>query len=884
MIKHSSKTRENFRNKLLSSIKIIYFEESQKLEKEFKKDNNGEKCVRGQSLLIDKMLRLVFLECLKELNINIQSSISIVAVGGYGRQELAPKSDIDILFLTPKTKSQLIKDLIQHILYLLWDAGFSIGHATRSVNEVLKDSKKDITIRTSILDRRFIEGNRFLYEELEHKFKNFQKKSIPIFIKSKLAERENRHLKMGGSRYMLEPNIKEGKGTLRDLHTLFWIAKYVYGLNNFFDIKGINISLKSELKRFIRAQKFLWSIRCHLHYLSNRNDNILNFDAQNKIALCFGYRNRKNILAVERFMKKFYLTVRDVGSLTRLICTEIDHIYSRKKLYPNQNKGEDFKSDNLVIEDGKVSIAGFVEINKNPGVIFKLFKFAQERNLEIHPNALNKVWRNQRLFSKKSLSELKVSNYFIQIMMSNNNAEGYLRLLSDFGVLGRLFKEYRKITAQMQFDMYHHYTADEHTIRAIGFIHKIINGELVDLAPVASEIIHEIQSKKVLFIAAFFHDIGKGHGSDHTIIGEKIFRNHASVLGLNDEEEETVAWLVRNHLLMSRIAFNFDISDPKTISDFCDIVQSPERLKLLLVLTVADILAVGPNIWNSWKAVLMRDLFSYAQEVLLGADAHSIIELSAIESIKKIEIALKGWSQKEFQNYTSNLSEKYWSAFDSETQVWHAYVSRNVSIEDKIIKVETKSDLKSKSIKLIVLAPNHTGLFSKIAGAIASQGIEILNARIFTRKDGIALDSFLIQTLNEKTIDEFKLEKIKATIINSLKGKFNPEIEIVKRFDSTSQKVKIMDSPARVFINNDLSNTQTVLEINGKDKLGLLYFLTKKLTELGIQIQSASVSTYGHRVVDVFYVKDIFGMKIINKPVINKIKDELKHILINYPS
>ena len=884
MIKNISKREENYRNNLLFTIKKIYNEGSQKLEKRFKLDNNGEQCVKGHSSLIDKILKLVLLKSSKNLNLKKNKSICLIAVGGYGREELAPKSDIDILFLTPKIKSKSIKDLIQYILYLLWDVGFSLGHSTRSVNEVLYDSKTDITIRTSLLDRRYIEGNINLYKELEAQFKVFQKKSIPDFIKLKLLEWEIRHLKMGGSRYMLEPNIKEGKGALRDLHTLFWIAKYAYGINNFLEIKKININWKSELKRFIRAQKFLWSIRCHLHYLSKRNDNILNFEAQNKIALFFGYKNRKNILAVERFMKKFYLTVRDVGSLTRLICTELDHIYSRKKLYPTQNYSKDSENSSLVIEDGKVTFSEKIDIKNDLEIIFELFRFSQEKKLEIHPAALNTVWKNQRFLSKKNLNKLKISKLFIEIMMSKNNAEGSLRLLSEFGVLGRLFKEYKWIIAQMQFDMYHHYTVDEHTLRAIGFLHKINKGELKDLAPVASKIIHEIQSKKVLFIAMFFHDIGKGQGGNHSIIGEKVLRKYTPFLGLDEEEEETAAWLVRNHLIMSRIAFNFDISDPKTINDFCDIVQSPERLKLLLVLTVADILAVGPNIWNTWKAVLMRDLFRYSEEVLLGANPNNILDLSASESIKKIKNFLKDWTDKEFNKYTSNLSDKYWSVFDFETQVWHAIISRNETFTDNLVKVETKSDLKSKSIKLVVMAPDYPGLFSKIAGAIASQGIEILNARIFTRKDGIGLDSFWLQSENENIIDDFKLERIKSTIIKSLTGKHNPEIEILKRIKSTSQKEKIMNAPARVFINNELSNTQTVLEINGKDRVGLLYFLTTKLTDLGIQIQSASVSTYGHRIVDVFYVKDIFGMKIINKNIFKKIKNELKNILINYPS
>ena len=873
-----------YRKHLLSTLRKVLIEGRANLEEIFKKDNMGSYCVAGHSLLLDQIITIIYYEGLSIFYDDEKPSLCIVAIGGYGRSELAPYSDIDLLFLVEKKNTTQIEKLIQYTLYFLWDLGLKIGHSTRNISEVIEYSKKDFIVRTSILENRYLIGDKTIFKNINEKFRDFQKETTTEFINFKLKEQDARQHKMGGSRYMLEPNIKESKGGLRDLHTLFWISKYYYGFKNLVEIKNVKVSWSKELKIFYKAQDFLWAIRCHLHYFSKRDDNILNFEAQAKIATSFGYKKRKNTLAVERFMKRFYLTARDVGNLTRLFCTELNINQFQSIIYPSVNFENIWGKGDFFIDKGKVSLklTGKTSSNleENPIIIYKLFKYAQQNNLDIHPTTIHNILLSKKFLKNKINKSLEVTSIFLIILMSSNNAERYLRLMSECGVLGRFFIDFQRIVGLMQFDMYHHYTVDEHTLRAIGFLHKIEKGDLIETAPVASRVIKEIQSRKVLFVATFLHDIGKGRGGDHSIKGEDIARKFCPSIGLNEEETETIAWLVRNHLIMSKIAFNYDISDPKTISDFTKTIQSPEKLKLLLVLTVADILAVAPNIWNSWKASLMRNLYRLSEEVLHGANPYNLLELNPNEAIKRTREKLSDWSDKEFDIYSKKLSEKYWIAFDTETQVWHAKISRFEDFKKNLIKVSLKVENNSKSIQLAVLAPDYPGLFSKITGAIAVNGVEILTARIFTRQDGIALDCFWIEHGKGILFEEEKLEKIKESIKKCLINQLNPEQELFKLYKSIHKRNIFIKTPSRVLLDNSVSNTHSVLEINGRDRPGLLFNLTSKLTELGVQIQSASVSTYGDRVVDVFYVKDIFGMKIDGLNRIKVIKEKLNSVLV----
>ena len=451
--------------------------------------------------------------------------------------------------------------------------------------------------------------------------------------------------------------------------------------------------------------------------------------------------------------------------------------------------------------------------------------------------------------------------------------------MNESGVLGRFLPDFGKIVAMMQFDMYHSYTVDEHTIKVIGVLHDIGTGGLAETAPVATSVMPEIESRLVLFVAALLHDIAKGRDGDHSELGAELALELCPMLGLSQEETETVSWLVRHHLLMSKTAFRYDLNDPKTIDDFAAIVQSPERLKLLLVLTVADIRGVGPTIWNGWKAALMRDLYYQTDAVLRGADAAVIAAGNAEVAREAVRERLDGWSDEEFNAYAAMMPRQYWTGFDTESQLRHAGLGRTFRSMDVPLLADFRQVEDKNVTELTLLTVDDAGLFSRIAGAVAGHGINIAGARITTCADGTVLDVFQLQTTsNEPVTDERLLGRVKASIEKAVSGTLRPQAALRERWQSLPERVRHLPVPSRVILSNRISSTHTVIEVNGRDMPGLLHRLTRTLAELGLQIQTATVSTYGERVVDVFYVKDLFGLQVHNEARLTTIRDRLLEV------
>ncbi|MEK9935270.1 MAG: HD domain-containing protein, partial [Rhodobiaceae bacterium] len=436
--------------------------------------------------------------------------------------------------------------------------------------------------------------------------------------------------------------------------------------------------------------------------------------------------------------------------------------------------------------------------------------------------------------------------------------------------------DFGKIVAMMQFDMYHSYTVDEHTIKVIGILHQIESGGLAETAPVATSVMPEIESRRALFVAALLHDIAKGRDGDHSELGAALALDVCPRLGLTPEETETVSWLVRHHLLMSKTAFRYDLNDPKTIDDFATIVQSPERLKLLLVLTVADIRGVGPTVWNGWKAALMRDLYYQSDAVLRGADASVIADSSAEEAREKARAGLPSWSDEDFAAHAARLPRNYWTGFDTGMHVRHAELSHSFRELDVPLLVDFRQVADRKVTELTLLTVDDAGLFSRVAGAVAGHGINIIGARITTCTDGTVLDVFQLQTTKNELVEDSRLlGRLKGSIDSAVTGTLRPQAALRERWQSLPARVRRLPVPSRVILSNRISSTHTVIEVNGRDFPGLLHRLTHTLADLGLQIQTATVSTYGERVVDVFYVKDLFGLQIHNQVRLDTIRDRL---------
>lgn len=871
--------------KVLELLKDVLAGGRAEVRRRFESESaTGADVVAANSFLMDQLLRSLHdfaaTHVYPVANPTPGEQLSIVATGGYGRGEMAPYSDIDLLFLVPYKRTPHTEQIVEYMLYLLWDLGLKVGHATRSINDCIRQAEADLTIRTSLLEARWLTGDKELFNQFQHRFSaDVVSRGGTNFVEAKLAERDDRHQRMGSTRYLLEPNVKEGKGGLRDLQTLFWIANYLYRVDDVAGLVDEGVLTAGDADVFTKAQDFLWTVRCHLHYLAGRAEERLTFDVQATIAKRMGYGDAAGARGVERFMKDYYLVAKDVGDLTRVLCAVLEdrHKKSRGRFRLPSFSFRKRNINGFVQDGGRLTVEDPGDFGAHPARLIGLFREAQRHGLDIHPEALRLVTQNLDLIDDALRADAEANRLFMDILTAGEDPETALKRLNEAGVFGRFIPEFGRVVAQMQYDMYHVYTVDEHTIRAIGILHGIETGALAEDHPVSCSVIGEVQSLRVLYLALLLHDIAKGRGGDHSEIGAGIALDVASRLGLNEWESEVVSWLVRHHLLMSNTAFKRDVDDPMTVADFVRVVQSPERLRLLLILTVADIRAVGPGVWNGWKAGLLRELYWRSQEALAGGLPEDR-RPARVEKVKEsLRPRLAGWSKEQVETHFALGNDSYWLTFEADTLLHHAGLIRKAEEEGLKLHIETTVERSRDVTRLVVYAPDHPGLFAQIAGAMALSGASVVDARIVTLNDGMALDTFWIQDSRGGAFSgKGRLDKLRRRIGDALSGRLLParELDAVRR-RAIPSRTRVFQVPPGVIIDNKASASHTVIEVNGRDRPGFLHDVTARLTGFGLQIASAHVSTYGERVVDVFYVKDVFGSKIESDDKLKDIHDGL---------
>ena len=790
---------------------------------------------------------------------------ALVAVGGYGRGALAPHSDIDLLFLAEDPRNPKIKLIVETLLYVLWDLKQKVGHATRSVDDCIALARSDMTIRTSILEARLLSGDVKLFETLRRRFDTqIVAKTAGEFVAAKLAERDKRIQRQGESRYLVEPNVKEGKGGLRDLNTLFWISKYVYRVQDPAELVGAGLFTAEELRLFRRCEEFLWAVRCHLHFLTDRAEERLSFDLQPPIAKLLGYASRAGQTDVERFMKHYFLVAKDVGDLTAIVCAALEEKQTKRaatfdrfleKLRRRPQavaEAPDFRID---VE--RVNVVAPDVFEKDPVNLIRLYWVADRSGLMVHPEAMRLVTKSLQRITAAVRNDPTANRLFLEILTSRRSPEVALRRMNEAGVLGRFIPEFGRVVGMMQYSMYHHFTVDEHLIRTVGVLNQIESGRLTEDHPLLSEILPHISHRASLYVAAFLHDIAKGRGVDHSIAGAEVARKLCPRFGLSAAETERIAWLVEQHLVMSNTAQGRDLSDPRTAETFGAIVQTMDRLRLLLALTVCDIRAVGPGVWNAWKGQLLRNLF-WETEVVLGG-GHSAIDrksrvAAAREALRK---ALPNWSDPEFEAYASRHYPAYWLKVDLARQTEHAQLFHSMPAQVRSLTTEISTDAKRGVTELTVIAPDHPRLLSVIAGACASAAANIVEAHIFTTTDGFALDSIFISREFAQDADEIRRgRRIAETVEKSLRGEVRLR-DIVQDRRKREARAKTFAVEPEVEIDNSLSGLYTVLQISALDRLGLLYDVTTLLSRLNLNIGSAHIVTFGEKAVDAFYVTDL---------------------------
>jgi [protein-PII] uridylyltransferase len=779
--------------------------------------------------------------------------LAVFATGGYGRSVLAPSSDIDLLFIRPYKASAHAESVIEYMLYALWDIGLKVGHAFRTPQECVRLAKEDVTIKTSLLDARFLFGDKILADETAELFnKQVVHGEDAQFISDKLEERDNRHARQGNTRYVVEPNVKEGKGGLRDLQTLYWIVKHMYpeGTASLEDVMKTKVFTQHEYHVFMRAAQFLWTVRCHLHYITGRPEERLSFDLQPELAARMGYRDRGEQLGVERFMKRYFLAAKDVGGLTRILAAKLE---AQQKAKPEgwrrflPGGGPKSLSDPLFELNGsRVDVKSPEAFLNDPSAMLRIFRIGDEQGVDIHPDALSLTTRNARLINAKTRTKPEMIESFLDILLNSNDLGQTLNRMNEADVLGRFLPEFGGIVAQTQFNMYHHYTVDEHTIRAMDHIASMDQGE--DGYELAKNLFEKIENRRALYLAMLLHDTGKGLG-DQQIEGMKTARKACRRLGLPETETELVAWLVGNHLEMSETAQKRDISDPRTIVTFVEKVMDLEHMRLLYILTVADIRAVGPNVWNTWKGQLLADLYHNTEAALRGGRTDEEMVAAELKARAENNRAAVLDVICTLPAVMLEMDEAYWNGFDEDTLVDHANLLS--TSDDIVIKAQTRKD--AGGTELFVSAPDRVGLFARIATAIAIQGANIISAQVFTGASGRIVDVFVLQDEVGQPFalgDQGRLERLERMVANAVDA--NADLPEAKARQNDREAAFIVEP--RVGISEDASLAYTVIDVAGRDRPGLLSHVGAVLAEAGISIVSAHVGSYGERMFDAFYV------------------------------
>ncbi|MBX7146646.1 MAG: [protein-PII] uridylyltransferase [Alphaproteobacteria bacterium] len=854
----------------------------------FEKKINGSAAIYIHAYKIDYLILYILKIAEQRFNKNniktINSNLIVIAVGGYGRSELAPFSDIDLFFITHGKQDNFCKEFIKIILYTLWDIGLKISHFVGSEDEYFIKAKTDFVLRTTFLHNRYLWGNKVFYKKFLKNFvTNYTNESKLIFIQEKHLERENKNLSIKLSYHYLQPNVKEIKGGLRDLQRILWIAEWFYKIKYLDKLQEKLLLNEAEIILYKKSYNFLWTIRCYLHYVANHAEDRLLFNWQQDIANYLGYKTTKKTTAVKKFMKDFFLLVYKTENLFDIFNATLETTYKLKFLSENLSFGLFQRKINQFYIDGKyLGIDPEDILIKNPIMLWELFLTAHEHNLKVHPRNLRFLMENFTKIKRRNSQDKQIKNLFLNILTSKKSPNKTLKLLTVTGILSKFIPEFYNAVGQMQYDTYHHYTVDEHTLKAIDILQKIMIGNFQRSEPLVTELASKISLRRVLYLAVFLHDIAKGYQKDHSEMGADIAQTLGPTFGFSASETEILVWLVRYHLLMSNIAFKRDIDQPETIIHFASFVQSLEKLRLLFILTVVDISAVGPNVWNTWKYDLLSTLYYRTELYLTGGFINQHLNLKKmlnnLDVIDGLNFLKK---EKEYIEYfINNIPDAYWLSLSKDMFKKHLPVFIKACQNSHQITVEKFIDKLKDVTEIMICASDCQGFFARVAGIIASLGASVVEARIFTLANGMVFDIFSIQDAEGKVFDHpDRLNRILQSLEKFDESSF--KMLPTKSFHNSLLKAqKLFTIEAGVFIDNETHILHTIVEVTASDRPGLLYALTSTITNLNLQIVHAKIATYGTRAVDVFYLKDHFGLKIEDKLRLDSLYAHLHQAII----
>lgn len=827
--------------------------------------------------MTDELVNKLLLSILDDLDPSraLMDHITLVAVGGYGRGELNPFSDVDIMFLHDGTLEKTkVEDIAQKLLYFLWDMRLDVGYSVRIIQDCIEMAAADGTVKTALMDARFLSGSRPLYNSL-HKviFTQILTKSSDKFIKEKLADMKTRREKYGATVYLLEPNLKEGEGGLRDLQTAMWAARVKYKFTSPKELIIKGVLSEEELETYDAALDFLWRIRNELHYFSGRKNDQLTFDAQVHLAAFFGYKNRGRVLAVEDFMRDYYRHANRVEHFTssmvsRCIWREegalkILGYFVRRPV-----------GDGCYVLKGELIIPDESVVDKNPAVLMRAFELAQKHGVGLNVRVKGLIRRNLHLINDKFRRNREVNQSFMNILRSTKDVAETLTQMHHLEFLNRFIPELEHIYCKVQHDLYHIYTVDIHTLFAVDQAEKMLNGQLKDALPFPCEIAAQIGKRELLILAVLFHDIGKGEGGGHAEKGAAMIPTIARRMGLSKEDGERLEFLVRQHLLFAHISQRRDLHDEKMVVQFARQMETSENLKMLFLLTVADVRAVGSDVWTSWKALLFQELYEKSFSVLERGEFHLEASSERVKAVikKATEMLEDDFPTAQVREELKAMPVRLLLSNNLPLITGHARMLLGLGEADILMKVVHVQE--NGYSEFTICALDMPGLFSRITGVMAANGVNILGAQINTSRNGKVLDILQVNSPQGLVItDEQRWQKVQADMRRVLHGEVNVAELVEKR-----QRPSLLTSrpaprfPTKVEFDNEVSEDYTVIDIYTHDKVGLLYLITSSLTQLGLYIGVSKISTKVDQVADVFYVRDIFGQKIMEEEKLAEIK------------
>ena len=868
----------------LEALKEKFFREVEKArELHYRKEPGFEVAERLRKAL-DGLLKPAF----KHFFGGWDVPVAFYALGGYGRGELNFHSDIDVNLIYADKLSESHLEDVEAFYYFLLSLNYDLGFAPRSVEEALELSHKDLSVFTNLLQRRLLTGSPEVDRQLSEKFRSFIEENRKNLVDEILAARKERYRRFYGTVYYQEPNVKESKGGLRDLHEAFWIAKIVYGIENYSGFLDRKILDRQNFRDVISGYDFLLRVRNQLHLVAGRKSDILSFEMQKEVASFFGFpRGRKG---VELFMKNYFNSAIDVSVITgEIIKSSLEELSGRSSSlfsFLARNRAKDFGEFYVERNTLFVKEEAEGEVVRNPKLVLKGFKLIQEMGLELSSTAFS-LFKIAAETKREAFRKREVLKEFKEILKQPKRLSYVLEAMHDTKVLGALLPDFERLRGHFQYDTYHKFTTDIHSILTVRELEKLEERGTRE-TPVKekqrlSQILQDLETPHLLYIAALLHDVGKGKRGRHELVGAGIARRYMLAMGFSKEEAEEVAWLVRNHLLMSHLAFRRDITDPKLIEQFKEECGTEERLKKLFLLTYADIKAVGPGAWDNWKSSLLWQLYTSTLSLFTeNKSLEELIEEKLKRRKRKVKELLSGKIRPEsIDRFFENADRDYLITYPSSKIAKHLLMMKRIKQENKEYEIAHESFIDMGFTELTVVTKYRRGLFNKIAGILSYLGVNIKGANINRAiEDDCECMVYTIQvsTVAGESLPCDKVEEVEKMLSDLYAGKVKVE-ELGELLRPKTFRRNVPQPETKVKIDNQTSEKFTIVEVSTADRLGVLYTITKVLLDLNTRLRRAIITTEGNRVIDSFYITDINYNKLTDPEELEKLKERLLQVL-----